>query len=227
MAVACAERELIRSVVEHDALIIGCCVLLSCRSSYNFISLFEIPAAGFNGRLELLAKRDAGTTEVIIEEQAVRLSREERLLAEADLEVRVVTLCKDTRELNIISLTRAAVVGGHIRRGIETSDNTPVIIDLTRGIQTEEQGILVLLILAVTIMLRSLAIFYAVAPVAVTGLAGPFDLVALRSRFATRTPRLLSSSENSAASLSMRPCHWPIRPCVPWPLRPSVPSRSA
>ena len=96
MTISSTAIELASRAVQADALVVGSIVirLSSCIVEVRLlVGTVEVPTASLSRELELVAERDLCTGELIIEEHASRLRREERHLAELDLEVLVVALC--------------------------------------------------------------------------------------------------------------------------------------
>ena len=170
-----AKAQLIPAILQADALHIGRIILYSGGRVDRIVVRIavKIEAASLQRELEVLARREGRTGNLIIKEQvAVQLHRE---LAEFYIRVAVLAVSPDAFQLNLRILTAAMVVLvavlGKIRRGIETGVDMPVVVDFRAWFETEQQLIIV--------YLRIRRGFIALAGVGVASLAVPFHHVGI------------------------------------------------
>ena len=177
MMVAGADAELVLAVLQADALHVGRVILLrSCLVDGSVVRIaVEVEAACLQRDLEVLARRDGGTGNLVIEEQVtVDLHRQ---LAELDVRITVLAFCPEALQRHIRVLRAAvvivALVLSKIRGRIEAGIDMPVLVDLSRRLEAQQQLIVVLLVLGAIVVLRTLA------RIGVAGLTIPFHLVGI------------------------------------------------
>ena len=171
MTISSTAIELASRAVQSDTLIVGSIVvrLSSCIVEVRLlVGAVEVPTASLSRELELVAERDLSTRELIIEEHASRLRREERHLAELDLEVLVVALCPNAFYRQIRRLVFA-----RIHECIDTSLDMPIVVDFSARLEAEVELIRVFLVF------RALLVLIALTPVTITSLAVPLDVVGI------------------------------------------------